>query len=359
VAFKKKYLHIPLVVLIFAVYAFIAGSPVPEEEVFLKGWIRSYESVYPEENGGADVFPFEISRQGAIRFGYFDRNGAFTVNRTTEKNLTVSENLFAEYDAVPKQLDIKNTADETVLTITGRNGYPLFLNDRVYLVHFEQNALSEVAENGEIAWTYEFASPLTCVDGAGGMLLLGTLDGTVELLNEKGSRVFFFETSGSRIACIYGVAISRNLSHIAVVSGIDDQRVLLFEQARNTYRVSYHDFIGDGKRSPVHIGFIDDDARLAFETDAGVGLYEIRTRRSYRIPLDGKIAAIDKDGRNGLFFLVTGETETRRQLIGIRYPATVIMRVPFESHDVFMRRAGNELFVGSDRSLASFVMARK
>jgi hypothetical protein len=188
---------------------------------------------------------------------------------------------------------------------------------------------------------------------------VGTLGGTIELLDENGERVFFFETGGSRITCVYGVAASQDLSHIAVISGLDDQRVLLFEQSAGSYRVTHHEFIGDGKRRPVWIRFIDNDTRLAFECDEGMGLFDIRARTSHRIPFDGEIAAIDEEGGDGLFFFVTREEEGRNHLIGVRYPATMIMKTPFQSEAVFLRRAGNALFIGSDRNLASFSLSEK
>jgi hypothetical protein len=361
VAAKKRLIQIALGLLVFLGYALLAASPVPEEIVLEKGWIRSFESVYAEPGAGKDteLFPFEISRPDTIRFGYFSREGMFTINRVTQNNLSLSDDRFAEYEARPHRLEVKNTADETTARFENTNGYPLFLNDTVYLAHFEQNAVSKITESGEVMWTYSFASPITCVAGAQGRLLLGTLDGTVELLDETGTRVFFFETGGSRITCIYGVAISRDLSHIAVISGVDDQRFLLFEQSAGSYRVTYHEFIGDGKRRPARIHFVDGDTRLAFERDDGLGLYEIKSRTSYRVPLDGEITVIDTEGGSGLLFLVTRGAENRRFLIGVKYPSSVIMKTPFQSGAVFLRRAGDELFVGSDRNLASFSLAGK
>jgi hypothetical protein len=365
---KKRLIQTVLCLLVFFGYTLFAASSVPEETVLEKGWIRSFESVYAESGADGDtneLFSFEIVRPGTTRFGYFNRAGAFTMNRVTQKNLSLSDDRFAEYEAVPRRLEVKNPADETIARLENTNGYPLFLNgangakDKTYLVHFEQNAISEVAENGDVLWTYAFSSPVTCAAGAQGRLLVGTLDGTVELLDENGMRVFFFETGGSRIICIYGVAISRDLSHIAVISGLDDQRFLLFERSAEVYRVIHHEFIGDGKRRPVRVQFIDNDTRLAFERDEGLGLFEIKSWMSYRVPLDGEMVALDGEGGDGLFFLVTRGEEGRNHLIGVQSPATVIMKTPFQSEAVFLRRAGDALFVGSDRNLASFSLAKK
>jgi hypothetical protein len=356
---KKIWIQIALAVLAFIVYAFLAVSPVPEEYVLTKDWIRSFENAYTANSSENERYPFQIGRPDAVRFGYFDRNGVFTINRVTQKNLSLAAGRFAEYEAVPRSLEIENSADGTTRRLENTNGYPLFLNDKTYLVSFEQNAIAEIGEDGDVLWSYALASPVTCAAGAQGRLLLGTLDGTIELLDEKGGRAFFFETGGSRITCVYGVAVSQDLSHIAVISGIDDQRFLLFEQYAGAYQVSHHEFIGDGKRRPVQIRFLDGDTRLAFECEDGLGLYDIKSRTSYRIPLDGEIAAIDNEGADGLLFLVTREAENRKHLIGIKYPAAVIIKTPFTSDGVFLYRAADALFIGSDRGLASFTLDKR
>jgi hypothetical protein len=354
---KKIRLPIAIGIFIFLLYAFLAASPIPEEDVLIKGWIRSFESAYTTGNEEHELYPFQIGLPGAVRFGYFDKTGVLTVNQFSQKNVSLSGNRFVEFDAVPRSLEIKDRNNETVQRFENTNGYPLFLNDRLYLVHYEQNAISELTDDGSIAWTYAFASPLTCIAGARGSILAGTLDGTVELLDEKGSRVFFFETGGSRITCIYGAAISRDLSYIAVVSGIDDQRFLLFEQYGGSYRVTHHEFIGDGRRRPVWIRFLDNDTRLAFEYEDGLGIYDMKSRTTHRIPLDGEIAAIDNEG-SGLLFLVTAN-ETRKYLTGILYPSSIILKSPFQSTDVFLHRSGDTLFIGSDRSLVSFIIDKR
>jgi hypothetical protein len=356
---KKLRIQITAGVFAFIVYAFLAVSPVPKEDVLIKDWIRSFQSAYADGSSESERYPFEIGSPDALRFGYFDRNGVFAMNRVTQKNLSLAADRFAEYEAVPHSLEIENSADGTTRRLENTNGYPLFLNDKTYLVSFEQNAIAEIGEDGGVLWSYELASPITCVAGAQGSLLLGTLDGTIELLNEKGSRVFFFEAGGSRISCVYGVALSQDLARIAVISGIDDQRFLLFEQYAGSYQVSHHEFIGDGKRRPVQIRFLDGDTRLAFEYEDGLGLYDIKSRTSYRIPLDGEITAIDNEGTDGLLFLVTREDENHNHLVGIKYPSAVIIKTPFESKGTFLYRADGALFIGSDRGLASFTLDKR
>jgi hypothetical protein len=355
---KKTVFKISAAALTALLYAFVAASSVPEEEVLTKGWLCSYESAYPESSASEKLFPFET----AAHFGYFDAEGKFTLSRLKKNKLSISEKVFAEYDAVPQEIEIRDNRDQPLSTLPTPQGYPLFLNDRVYLVSFEQNAVSALSPDNELQWNYVFTAPLTCVAGAGGYLLTGALNGAIELLDENGKRVFFFETGGSRITCVYGVAVSDDLSHLAVVSGVDNQRILIFEQYAGSYRVVFHEFTGLGKRRPVRVLF--GGGRVFYEHDKGLGIYEIKTRTNRIVPLEGEISAIDGGGTGGSnidndrVYLVVEKGGVQR-LLAVDYPATVTMNAPFKSAEVFLHRRGKQLFVGTERTLVSFMLEKK
>jgi hypothetical protein len=354
---KKTVFQVSAIALAALCYAFAATSPVTEEEVLTKGWLRSYESAYPESSASEQLFPFET----AARFGYFDAEGKFTLSRLKNKKLSISDKVFAEYDAVPQEIEIRDKRDQPLSTLPEPQGYPLFLNDRIYLVSFEQNAISALSPDNELHWNYVFTAPLTCVAGADGYLLTGTLNGAIELVDENGKRVFFFETGGSRITCVYGVAVSDDLSHFAVVSGVDNQRILIFERYAGSYRIVFHEFTGLGKRRPVRVIFGGN--RVFYEHDNGLGIYEIKTRANRLIPLDGEISALAGYGGGSntdtdrVYLVMTKDGV--QWLLAVDYPATVTMRVPFKSAEVFLRRRDKQLFVGTERTLVSFMLERK
>ena len=363
-AAKKVYLQISAGVAAFLLYAFAAAIPVPEEDVLVKGWLRSFEGAYTETSYTPPLYPFETGGAVTGRFGYFDSGGTFTVNRLKNKHLSMSEQGFIEYDAIPRDIEINDNRGEPVLALKNIRGYPFFLNQKIYVVSFEQNAVSCFSEEGDELWSYSFTAPLTCIAGAAGYLLAGSLNGAIELLDADGGRVFFFETGGSRIPCVYGAAVSGDASLFAVISGVDNQRFLLFEQYAGSYRVSYHEFTGMGKRRPVRIDFVDNGARVVYERDEGLGIYEIKTRTSRSIPLDGEITSIDNDGSgNTLFLIVTQEeqvlTGAQHHLIAINYPDVLVMKAPFKSEGAFLRRDGGMLFAGTDSSLVSFMMDKR
>jgi hypothetical protein len=377
---RKKRIQIFIIFLLFIAYFIIAARPLPKETVLAPGWLSSLESDAPVSLGGAGQpqgqpqgrpFPFTLGSH----FGYVNTAGFFSINNVKTGGVYLSENLWAEYSAEPEIIEIKNIDVETTVSIKSPKGYPILLDDRVFILGSEQNALSEIDKDGDVLWSYEFGAPLTCIDAASGLVLTGSIDGVVEILDAEGKRIFYFEPGGSRYSVILGCAISRNGSRIGIISGIDQQRFLMFERfGGGDYKVICHEFLGEGYRRPVLVSFIDEDRRIVFEQADGLGCYNIKSRQWYSIPLDGKIAAVDNSGDKGFLFLINSYTGGRKELIGIRFPddkkflvskynedrgGVIFIKAPFKSDNVFLGRNGQMIVAGGGIKLISFVMEEK
>ena len=358
---KKRRIKVFVILLIFIIYFFIAARPIPKETILAHKWISSLpvSSLMDGEEIKTDphklsgqLLPFTLGN----RFGYVDSLGQFAVNKTKTADIYLSRNMWTEYGAEPARITINNMLHNTEVNINNARGYPVLLDDRIFILGSEQNSLSEIEANGNFKWTYEFGAPLTAIDAAAGLVLTGSLDGVVEVFNSNGDRIFYFEPTGSRFAVILGCAISSNGSRIGIISGIDKQRFLLFERLGSSggdYKIVYHEFLETGFRRPVRILFVDEDRRVIFEREGGIGCYSIKSRRSILIPLEGEIAAVDESGSDGFFFLITSSlfNNQDKKLIGIKFPSdkligitrtaardTVFMKAPFKSEDVFLGR---------------------
>ncbi|MDR1970399.1 MAG: WD40 repeat domain-containing protein [Treponema sp.] len=353
---------------LFVVYIFAAARPVPQETIMVPQWLSSLESGYPVSlNGegesagsaGPSLIPFRLGN----RFGYADREGLLPVNRIKTRNLFLSPSYWAEYGGTPEDIEVLKNSGETAFVIEKSRAYPLFLDGRLYLIGKDMDTLTALDGEGTPRWSYDFAAPLTCIDGAAGFTLTGSLDGVVEILDQEGKRFFFFEPGGSRLSAILGCSLSRDGNRLAVICGIDDQRFLLLERygdpVRGEFRVIYHEFLDDGFRRPVHISFIDGDSRVAFERQGGLGLYDLQSRTSRTIPLDGSISAMDGEGSGGIFFVVLSRDGTQKELVGIDLPGTVVLKAPFRSDDVFLHRAGSRVYLGGGTVLAAFELGKR
>ncbi|MDR0443791.1 MAG: PQQ-like beta-propeller repeat protein [Treponema sp.] len=371
----KKRARFVVVFVLFAVYFFGAARPIPLETVLSPRWISSLEAGDPVIIDGIaqqlpGVLPFTLGNH----FGYVDSAGYFPINKIKTGNIYLSEKQWVEYDAEPSKIDIMNVDGETTASIDDPRGYPVLLDNRVFILGSEQNSLSEIDKNGNALWTYDFSAPLTCIDAAAGLVLTGSIDGVVEILDLNGRRIFFFEPGGSRFSVILGCALSSNGLRLGIICGIEDQRFLLLERyggASGEYKVIYHEFLDTGFRRPVHIEFIDQDRRVIFERPLGIGCYNIKSRRGIRIPLNGTIAAIENSGDQGFLFLICSDSVQQKKLIGIKFPQdrwlplTVSMRdmifleAAFKSDNVYLNRTGNSIVAGGGATLISFDLEKK
>ena len=347
---------------LFVILIFLTPRPIPEETILKPRWISSLELNEPIHltdsvtQGGGKLFPFTLG----THFGFIGDDGYFSINQVRREYISISENMWAEYQALPSGIQILNPHNEEVLVINNPKGYPIFLDNRVFILGSEQNSITAINLTGDELWTFDFPAPITCIDAANGYLLAGTLDGLMILLDSRGNPVFPpFEPRGSRLSVILGCAISQDASHLALISGIDNQRFLLLEHIGDTYRVIHHEFLSEGFRRPVHINFVNNDTAVVFEREGGLGIYIINSRASVNINLDGEIVSLDSSGDGRFLFVLTSQGPNEKRLITIRFPGIVISEAPFKSENVFLTRSGDTLYLGGDKVIASFELEQR
>jgi hypothetical protein len=386
---KSKYpsrLFIGLI--IFVLYLFAAARPVPPETVLVPRWLSSLESEYPvligEEAAAApqpiqsSPIPFKLGS----RFGYIETSGKYLIKREGpggNGGVEINRDFWAAYGNGEDTIEVRDPQNTAAFTIPGNSGYPLFMDGRFFLLGDELNYISALdvstgpAEQAKILWTYDFAAPLTDIDAASGLILAGFLDGAVEVLDSEGKRIFYYEPGASRLSAIYACRISADGSRLAIISGYDPQRFLLLERSSrgensgDSWKVVYHEFLQGGFRREVQLAFIDSGRRVAFEREGGLEIYDIHSRRAQRVELEGRIQNLETYGGvvptkppvENLLFVITSLSESRKKLVGIRFPGSVVMEAPFRSGSVFLSRGGERLYLGGGSAIAAFELERR
>jgi hypothetical protein len=361
----KKKIWLAAMTVFFITYFFLAARQIPKQMVLVPCWLGSLESgetvrlgnaAFMETNPG---LPFSLGS----RFGFVGQeDGRFFINKIAKSNVSLSGKYWAEYEAEPVRITIYDNTGEVYAVIENPRGYPFFLDGRIFIIGSEQNSISEIDVSGAVSWTYEFAAQLTCADAAGGLLMAGTLDGSIVVIDSTGRKVFSFEPGGSRYPVILGCALSGDGSALAIISGIDNQRFLFLEHfgtGLGDYKVVYHEFLSGGFRRPVFINFVENDNWVIFERIGGLGFYEAGSRRTAKVDLDGEISAIDQSGGMGLIFTIVSRPENMKELTGIMLPDRVMVGAPFRSGDVFLGRAGSRLLIGGGQTIISFELEKR
>jgi hypothetical protein len=365
---EKKGLLFTAAVLVFLVYVFVAAQPVPPETVLVNVWLRDLEPVKEEDPGAETPAGYLVPYIQGDRFGYAASGGDFIFNKPKEQHVSISGEYWSEYMAAPEELVIKSPNNEKEIRIQPAKGYPFFLDGRIFVISKDQCSLSELDGEGQILWNYDFESIITSLDAAGGQVLAGTLDGMVELLDAEGKTVFPSYAPAARIPLITGCRISSDGSKIALVAGVDQQRFIFLERyGASDYRVTYHEFLrGEAFRREVHITFANNDAKVVFEHAGALGIFDVKTRSCFTLPLagsGGKIEKMDGSGTDGLFFFIvsegSGTKSERKRLVALNVAGDTaevktLLSAPFKSEHVFLTRRGAELFIGGGTILASF-----
>ena len=360
---KKRYWFI-FGITAFLVYVFAAAQPIQKEVVLSPRWLSSLDSgipVYLDSSTQGEKIPGGfIPFQLGGRYGYFSDDGFYPINQIQKNYVSISDEFYSEYEGFPSSLQINNSDGRDFLEIDDPEGYPFFLDGKIFLLGKGQDTLYSLDERGNTNWIYEFPAPLTCIDSASGFILAGTLDGTIELIDSEGKQFMPpFEPGGSRLTVILGCAISADASRFAIISGIDDQRFLVLERTGDRYRVVYNEFLTSGYRRPVKIFFIENDSRIVFERENGIGIYDIASRNSAKIHLEGELCAFDDNGGGGLLFAVTSIGPINKRLIAIRYPDTIVIEAPFRSESSFLTRRDSHIFAGGDSAIVSLILKEK
>jgi hypothetical protein len=353
---KKKRIWLPIVILLFLLYVFLAVQPIHLETVLKSQWITSAGTDNASHgNVQGMLTPFMLNN----RLGYISESGAFAFNKVQDEYVSMSDSRWAEYSGIPEAIDVVSPLNEPLFSISNPKGYPFFMDDKNFIVGKDQNSISNVDDKGNVRWTYDFDAPITSIDAKANLVFAGLLNGTVLLLDINGNEVFSFEALGSRISIIYACAVSHDGSKLAVISGLDEQRFLLFEQNADSYRVTYHEYIGEGFRRPVQLHFIDNDRRAVFEREGGLGIYDIEKRESSFIPLEGRIYAMDRKGTDNAFFVITSLPDRQKKLTSIRYPGTIMGQAPFKTESAFLSRNDSALIIGGGDTLLSFKIEKR
>jgi hypothetical protein len=349
---NKKAILLAAGLAVFAGYFIAAARPLETETVLKPEWYASVETGFPMDSA-ADAAQRLTPFQLAGRFGYVDDAGRFLINREQKGYVSMSPSYWSEYTSIPASLDIMTPGGTEAFTIDNPGGYPLFLDGRLFVLGKDQCSVSAYSSSGALEWTYESAAPITDMDAAGGLVLLGSLDGAIELLGSSGQRVFYFVPGGSRLEVILGCRISRDGSLLAVVSGIDEQRFLLLEKSGNSYNTVYHEFLGVGFRRGIQMAFIGGDSYCIFECEGGAAIANTRGNRNIRrIKISGDI--IDIADTPQLVFCVSSPGSDKKNLTAISLDGGLIMNAPFKSGETFLYPGSGGVILGGGKVIASF-----
>jgi hypothetical protein len=211
----------------------------------------------------------------------------------------------------------------------------------------DQATVSELGENGASRWAYQFPSIVTAFDASPELAVFGLMDGSLLGFDRSGKAVLDFAPGGSRIAGVYGVAVSPDGLYVAAITGADKQRLVVLEKRSIAYRVDYHRYLVSDYRRPVAIAFSSDGRRLAYESPAGIGIYD-RVAREESVVSVPAVPSLAQTARDGDLMVFLSKKGGKKRLVCTAAPDRRVVDLPLDADRSFVMARGDAIFLGLD-----------
>jgi hypothetical protein len=334
--------------LVIVLYFLLFPYPLGREMVARPAWALSIENPAPAAAAdGARAAPFQLGGS----FGYVAAGGSTLHTEKTLFRVTLSAAGFVNYTRLGTDWIMYDPAGTRLFSFSGR-GYPLLSPDgrRLFNIKTDLTGMIELNRSGEALWERDFPAMMTSVSLEGDSLLVGLLNGSLQLLNRQGAPVFEVSPGGSRIPVIMGCAASADSSLLAAVSGIDPQLLTVLQGQGSSYTpVLKMPLAADFRREP-RMSFSPDARFLAFEGERSVGLLDPATARVSWIDLRGRLAGISFPGR-GRCAAVTARNGSQAELLILAPFCAPILRESFPAQDLFLGGIDGQLLLGVNGQL--------
>jgi hypothetical protein len=351
----KKNLVAAGIVVAGLVYFLVCAFPLQKELILAPVWTRTLAgapetSISASQTAKGRASPSIASDAIAFRlgdtYGYFTPEGSLLFASKVSYGVALANDAFAPYERLSEGFAIQSPGGATIARVPSV-GYPFFAGGRRFVIGPDQATVAELAPSGEAAWTYRFSSIITAFDASPAIAVFGLMDGSVVGLDGSGAATLNFAPGGSRIAGVYGVAASPDGLLVAAITGLDKQRLVVLEKRSAAYRVTYHRYLASDYRRPVSISFTADGRRIAYESPAGVGVYDRATRSEtvISVPASPPLGLTTREG--GLMVLLSGSSGTKR-LVCVALPDRRIVDTTFLAKIAFVETRGDSLFLGVD-----------
>ena len=340
-------------VLLILLYFVLFPYPLGKELVAKPAWAVNVAAAPSNSPGSAatpaprGTFPFRL---GDL-FGFVGSDGTLLHVGHRLFQVALSQSGYINYARTGTDWIVRDPRGQRVTSFSG-NGYPLLSADgnRVLVVNSDLTGLFEVDRNGDPAWSRDFPAIMTSISIQGDFLLIGLLNGSLQLLNRGGVPLYQGAPGPSRIPVVYGCAVARSGSFIASVSGIGPQALTVLGRSGSTYTIALRAALSTDFRREVRMGFCPDSRYLFYEAGDAVGLVEPQDGRLSTVPLRGLLAgsAFLQDARIAAFAARDGQ----RVNVNLISPfLRTLSSESFPAGDLFLGAVDGQLLLGVDGRL--------
>lgn len=340
---RTFWLFLPILLLI---YLLLFPHPGGKESLLRPIWARELTpGTAGPVNADAPTWYF----RSADSFGYADLQGNLYYVGRTLHNLSLSDTGFINYGSVPDHVVFMNPRGEFEFSIKSY-GYPLLESSGqvLYSINTDRSGLKRIDSEGEILWSKSFATLITTISLVGEHCILGLMDGRALLLDEEGGVLYQHTPDASKIPVLLGAAVSQDRNQIALISGIDPQRLIVVERRAEEFVPAFTQLLDSDFRREVQLRFAAEARFLFYEVENGLGVLDVRKKSSGRFPASGVLQSMDSSAQfsAAAFRLTEGS-----RLVIFRPLDSVLLSREVAVRRVYVKVIGRSLILGLNEVL--------
>jgi hypothetical protein len=277
------------------------------------------------------------------QFGFVRLDGELLHTGELHFGVALSETGFISYPRVGDNFIFQDPRGRLLFVASGY-GYPVLdsSGERLYSISTDLTELKRLDRDGEALWSAGFFSPITALSLHLEECAVGLLDGTLKLFDREGRITQEYAPEGSRLPVILGTAL--NEGHLAVLSGIDPQRLSILERRNGTFVAAAAFDTGSDLRREARLAYTADGRFLAYELEGGLGLVELKRMHRAELKLAGRLLAVD-GGPHGML-AVGARAGEGSSLVLLRPLSSPLYSRSLGQAQVFLRFLGTHLLVG-------------
>lgn len=348
----KKHIVIVISCILFVIlYLIFAVSPVDHSLKISPVWTVSADRT-TTSSGTENQIPFKLGQ----RLGYFTPDGGITMVESFPYMATISSSKWATYTQSAQDTQFFSS-DGTELGTISMTGFPYFTDSGSFLFLPGGTAFSRLKEDGSEYWSYEYTAPITSFTDSAAGCTAGYADGRLILFNTDGSIVFSTKPGGSDHEVILGAAVSGNGEYTACISGLDQQRFVLYRTAANQTKIVFHEFLKGNLREQTFVKFSGYRNRVFANEKNGLLIIDTEMLTSTHIPITGKIIDI-KELEDANLFAVLAKNGSSFIVYLFEGDSALLGSFSFDASFACISTDSSSLYVGRDTEISKLEISK-
>jgi len=311
-----------VLILCVLVYFFMGAEPLAKEYMASPSW-RS--ALQPGTASVSSQAVYGYSK--GDWYGFIAGDGNLVLGETSPGGAVVSDWAYVASPpgAIPGgSRELRGPDGKLLATLQG--GMPFFSSGRLFSASLDGTALASLGRDGSTTWIHAFPSQISAFAANADLAIGGTIDGWLEAVNARGERVLRFAPGGSRLPVILGVGVSPSSSWVAMLSGVDAQRLVVLGRGKSDYRVVSHRYLESAYREPAKVAVLGDDRHVLYRQPGGVGVWEVTGKTSDLLPVKADDFDVYYNPQQGLAYLVARYAGAA-EIVVFRPPAKLLGRI--------------------------------